>query len=139
VSDAVVLNLGLGNDEAAIEAASAFNRNYGRRKPAEAAQIAFAVGAHYGEKEDWQEARNKLSGGALALIDKQATLDVKVQAHALLARAHSEGGSAAKARTEYGKVVSAWKNPAAAAKEIESQAGDAATKQRQLGRALTAV
>src|SRR5690606_22712105 len=54
VSDAVVLNLGLGNDEEAIEAASAFNRNFGRRKPAEAAQIAFAIGAHYGEKEDWK-------------------------------------------------------------------------------------
>lgn len=139
VSDAVVLNLGLGNDEAAIEAASAFNRNYGRRKPAEAAQIAFAVGAHYGEKEDWKEVQSKLSGGALALIDKQATLDVKVQAHALLARAHQEAGSMNTAKTEYGKVVSAWKDPARAAKEIEAQAGDPATKQRQLGRALTAV
>jgi TolA-binding protein len=139
VSDSVVLNLGLGRDEAAIEAASAFNRNYGRRKPAEAAQIAFAIGAHYGEKEDWKEVKNKLSGGALALIDKQATLDVKVQAHALLARANEVTGSTGPARAEYAKVVGAWKEPARAAKEIESQSGDAATKQRQLGRALTAV
>ncbi len=139
VSDSVVLNLGLGRDEEAIEAASAFNRNYGRRKPAEAAQIAFAIGAHYGEKEDWKEVKNKLSGGALALIDKQATLDVKVQAHALLAHAHQLTGSDGPAKAEYGKVIGAWKDPVRAAKDIEAQAGDAATKQRQLGRALTAV
>ena len=36
-----------------------FNKNYGGAKPAQTAQIAFAIGAHYGEKEDWDKARRR--------------------------------------------------------------------------------
>jgi TolA-binding protein len=140
VSDAVVLNLGLGLADAAIEGAQAFNRYFGARKPAEAAQIAFAVASHYAEKGKWDEVKSKLAGGAMGLIDKQAALDVKVQAHALLARAFMETKSEGSAKGEYAKIVGAWKDPKAAADSITNQAGvDGATKQRQLGRALTAV
>src|SRR5690606_11259224 len=72
LSDAVVLNLGLGLDGKAIDAAKAFNTHFGRRKPKQAAQIAFAIGAHYAEKGDWKEVKSKLSGTALGLIDKEA-------------------------------------------------------------------
>ena len=75
----------------------------------------------------------------MGLIDKQATLDVKVQAHALLAKANLMLKADTNARSEYGKVVSAWSNPQKAAAEVQSGEGDAATKQRRLGRALTAV
>ena len=138
VSDAIVLNLGLGRDEQAIEAASAFNRNFGRRKPAEAAQIAFAVAAHYAEKGEWNEVQKRLSGQAMREIDGQATLDVKVQAHALLAKAYERGNNGRLARQEYNKVLSAWKDPAAAARAI-NEGADAARAQRNLGRALLAV
>jgi TolA-binding protein len=139
VSDSVVLSLGLGNEDRAIEAAQSFNRNFGRRKPAQAAQIAFAVASHYGEKRDWRQVKSKLSGTAMNLIDKQATLDVKVQAHALLAKANLGLKSDPGAKREYGKVVSAWSNPQKAAAEVQAGEGDPATKQRKLGRALTAV
>jgi tetratricopeptide (TPR) repeat protein len=139
VSDAVVLNLGLGREDQAIAGAASFNKYFGARKPKQAAQIAFAVASHYAEKKDWDEVRKKLSGGAMNLIDRQATLDVKVQAHALLGLALTRLKSNA-SDAEYRRVVAAWSDPAkaeAAIMGIEDE--DAAAKQRRLGRALTAV
>ena len=42
---AVVLRLGIGQDEQAIKDSNNFNRYYGAKKPAQTAQIAFAAGA----------------------------------------------------------------------------------------------
>ena len=50
--------------------------------PPAAAKIAFAIGAHYADREDWREAQKRLSSG-MKLIDKSATFDVQVQAHAV--------------------------------------------------------
>jgi tetratricopeptide (TPR) repeat protein len=139
LSDAVVLRLGLGQDDMAIDDANAFNRYYGARKPAQAAQIAFAVAAHYGEKKDWGNVEKRLAG-AMRLIDGKATVDVQAQAHALLGRAYAKSNKGAVAAKEYGKVVALWKDPKAAVSSIEGIAGeDANAKQRRLGRALEAV
>jgi hypothetical protein len=139
LSDAVVLRLGLGQEDEAIEDAANFNRYYGARKPAQAAQIAFAVAAHYGEKKDWASVIKRLGGG-MAVIDRQATLDIRVQAHALLARAYLNTKRGPNASTEYGKVAATWKEPEKAVNEIKSikDEGDDA-KTRRLGRALEAV
>ncbi len=138
ISDSVVLNLGLGRDEEAIAAAKSFNQNFGRRKPKQAAQIAFAVAAHYAEKEEWKEVADRL-GAAMKLIDDEATLDVKVQAHALLGLANQKL-ERDKAQNEYAKVVGYWKDPAKAAQAINSIEGeDEAAKIRRLGKALTAI
>ncbi|MEN9581114.1 MAG: hypothetical protein RJA70_4123 [Pseudomonadota bacterium] len=139
VSDSVVLNLGLGLEDEAIEAASSFNRNYGRSKPAQAGQIAFAIAAHYAEKREWLEVKKKLAGTAIGLIDRQPALDVQVQAHALLARANAEMKIDNVAGREYGRVVGLWKDPKKAADSVGVEGEDAAGKQRRLGRALTAV
>src|SRR5690606_456421 len=103
LADAVVLRLGLGMEDEAIKDADAFKRYYGARKPEETAQIAFAIADHYGDKKDWQNVTKSL-GGAMGLIDKRATLDVRLQAHALLARAYHETNRGATAKTEYRKV-----------------------------------
>ncbi|MEZ4226747.1 MAG: tetratricopeptide repeat protein [Polyangiaceae bacterium] len=137
LSDAVVLRLGLGQDDKAIDDANDFNRYFGARKPDQVAQISFAVAAHYGEKKEWENVRKRL-GASLRQIDSKATLDVRLQAHALLGRAYSNMNSR-QAGTEYGKVVALWKNPSAAVSEIEKGEGDAGAKQRRLGRALEAV
>ncbi|HKO89506.1 MAG TPA: hypothetical protein VJU61_00045, partial [Polyangiaceae bacterium] len=138
ISDAVVLNLGLGRDEEAIAAAKSFNQNFGRRKPKQAAQIAFAIAAHYAEKEDWKEVADRL-GAAMRLIDDEATLDVKVQAHALLGKADSKLNRT-QAQSEYAKVVATWKDPQKASNSILKIEGEEdAAKQRRLGKALTAV
>ncbi len=139
VSDAVVLRLGLGQDAEAIDGAANFNRYYGGKKPKEAAQIAFAVAAHYGEKKDWANVIKRLTGG-MNIIDRQATLDIRVQAHALLARAYLNTKRTPNAAGEYRKVVAAWKDPDKAANDIKSIEGESEdAKIRRLGRALEAV
>jgi hypothetical protein len=139
LSDAVVLRLGLGQEDAAIDDANAFNKYFGARKGSQTAQIAFAVAAHYGEKKDWEGVRKRLAG-ATRLIDTKATLDVRLQAHALLGRAYAQMNRGVNANTEYGTVVRLWADPKKGTAEIEGIEGeDANAKQRRLGRALEAV
>jgi tetratricopeptide (TPR) repeat protein len=140
LSDAVILRLGLGQENEAIEDAKLFTKNYGGNKPAQTAAIAFAVGAHYAEKEDWAMAKKSLEG-SMGVISKAAP-DVQVQAHATLARVHAKykgGGGPSKA--EYAKVRAIWANPADAEAKIRQAYPneDDAQKERRLGKALNAV
>ena len=50
--------------------ASCSRKNYGGAKPAQTAAIAFAIGAHYVEKEDWDKARRRARRRRWASIDK---------------------------------------------------------------------
>jgi tetratricopeptide (TPR) repeat protein len=136
ISDAVLLNLGLGRDEEAIAAAKSFNQNFGRRKPEQAAQIAFAIANHYSEKEQWKEAADRL-GDAMKMIDSQATLDIKIQAHALLAQANQRLNKGPQAQSEYAKVVATWKDPQRASESILKSGGDAGP--RNLAHAIDSV
>jgi tetratricopeptide (TPR) repeat protein len=137
LSDAVVLSLGLGNEAQAIDAANAFNTHFGPRKPKEAAQIAFAIAAHYAEKEDWPEVVKRLDA-AMKMIDRQASLDVKLEAHALLGRALEKLPKKSGDR-EFATVVSSWKEPDKASQAILAGDDSEAGRQRRLGKALTAV
>ena len=134
LQDAVVLRLGLGQEDQAIKDAELFTRHFGSSKPAQSAGIAFAIGAHYIEKEDWGEARKRLTS-AMRQIDKSATVDVQIQAHAMLGRVFVKLNSASNATTEYNKVRGLWRDPAAVVKKIQDGAGD----DRRVGKALTAV
>jgi tetratricopeptide (TPR) repeat protein len=135
LSDAVVLRLGLGQERQALDDAATFRKKYGARKPKQAAQIAFAIAAHYGSQSDWNDVRKSLYGAALRLIDRSAALDVRLQAHALLARAYHNLKRKAQADSEYRKVVGLWKDPAKSEKAIR----DAGGGNRELGRALESV
>jgi len=140
MNDAVVLRLGLGQADEAIEDSNKFNKNFGAKKPELTAQIAYAIADHYAGKEDWENVRKRLSGQGMSLIDKRATPDIQIQAHALLARAHMKLNQPMPAGREYAKVVGLWKDPAKAVASIQGIAGeDDASKQRRLGKALTAV
>lgn len=134
LQDATLLRLGLGQEEQAIKDAGLFNKNYGTQKPALAAQVAFAIGAHYVDREDWDEARRRLSL-ALRDIDRNATVDVQIQAHAMYARALLKAGGVTPATAEYGKVRGMWKDPAAMVKKMQDQGGD----DRKMAKMLTAV
>ncbi len=139
ISDAVVLRLGLGQADEAIDDAKNFDKYYGAKKPQLTAQIAFAIADHYAQKEDWENTRKQLAG-ALRLIDKNATADVQVMAHTLLARALTKLNQPTPAGREYAKVVSLWKDPQKAVSAIQAIPGeDDAGKQRRIGKALTAV
>ncbi|OQX69369.1 MAG: hypothetical protein B6A08_05670 [Sorangiineae bacterium NIC37A_2] len=134
LSDAVVLRLGLGQEQKALDAAKIFQSKFGARKPAQAAQIGFAIADHYANAGKWDEVRKSL-GGAMSMIDKNASLDVRLQAHALLGKAGVNLKTAPIADREYKIVVGLWSDPAKAAKAIE----DAGGGQRELGRALESV
>jgi len=76
----------------------------------------------------------------MKLIDSKATLDVQVQAHALLARSLVQTKREGPAGQEYGKIVKTWSDPKSAAAQIMNTPGeDANSTQRRLGRALEAV
>ncbi len=134
LSDAVLLRLGLGQDDKAIDDSNKFNRYFGTKKPDQVASISFAIASHYGEKNEWGNVIKRL-GGAMRQIDSKATLDVRLQAHTLMGRAMSNENRNASA--EYAKVTKLWSDPSKAVKEIESTGeGD---PQRRLGRSLEAV
>jgi tetratricopeptide (TPR) repeat protein len=139
LSDAVVLRLGLGQEEQGIDDSNNFNKYFGARKPAQTAQIAYAIAAHYGEKKDWNNVEKRL-GGSMKMIDNKATLDIVAQAHTLLARADIKLGKETLAVREYKAVVNLWSDSNAAVAKIQSIPGeDDGSKQRRLGRALEAV
>jgi len=139
LSDAVVLRLGLGQEDQGIDDSNNFNKYFGARKPAQTAQIAYAIAAHYGEKKDWNNVEKRL-GGSMKMIDSKATLDIVAQAHALLARADIKLGKETLAVREYKAVVGLWADPNAAVAKIQGIPGeDEGSKQRRLGRALEAV
>ncbi|MCK6589564.1 MAG: tetratricopeptide repeat protein, partial [Polyangiaceae bacterium] len=138
LQDAVVLRLGLGQEELAIRDAEAFDKMYGAQKPAQSAQIAYAVGAHYAEKEDWENARRRLMG-AMGHIDRSAAPDVQIQAHATLGRVFVKINNPSRAVPEYNKVRSAWKDPQAAIQKLDAMGGTEDEKLRRKARVLTAV
>ncbi len=135
LSDAVVLRLGLGQDAEAIKDADDFMKTYGASKPIETAKVAFAIGAHYVEREEWDQARKRLTGD-MGKIDKNAPVDVQVQAHALLGRVFVRIKSQANADKEYDRVRQIWKDPKAQTDKLLAD-GDGGV--RRLAKALTAV
>jgi hypothetical protein len=139
LSDAVVLRLGLGDEQKAIEDADLFRKYYGASKPKQAASIAFAIGAHYAEKEDWKKAQEALKG-SMSLIDK-AGLDIQVQAHAALARAYLKQKGDQGAKAEYQRVRDLWKDPAGSVKKLNEAYPDEdeGQKMKRLAKALNAV
>lgn len=138
LQDAVVLRLGLGQEDQAIKDADLFNKNYGASKAAQTAQIAFAIGSHYVEKGDWESARKRLQS-AIGQIDRNANFDVQVQAHALLGQVYIQIKNPSQAAVEYNKVRGAWKDPEAGRKKLDAIGGDESEKGRRLGKVLTAV
>jgi hypothetical protein len=136
LSDAVVLRLGVGQEKEAIEDADFFTRKFSAKYPAQAAQVAFAIGAHYAEREDWRQAIQRLEG-SMPLVDRAGTIDVKTQAHALLGRANLRIKKEPEAAGQYKRVKTLWADPKAQADKVLKDFPD--DGQRRLGRALTAV
>ncbi|MEJ7734483.1 MAG: hypothetical protein WKG00_35460 [Polyangiaceae bacterium] len=136
--DAVILRLGTGEVTAAIDDAALFARAFGSRQPAQAAHVAMAIGAHHLEREDWAEARRQLAT-AMPRIDRSATLDVQIQAHALLGRALARTGSTGPAAAEYERVRSMLREPVRVRERLDALGGEDGDKQRRLGKVLSAL
>jgi tetratricopeptide (TPR) repeat protein len=136
--DAVILRLGTGDVTAALDDAALFGRTFGAKQPAQAAHVAMAIGAHHVEREDWAEARRQLAT-AMPRIDRSATLEVQIQAHALLGRALARTGSTGPAATEYERVRSMLRDPARVRERLDALGGEDGDKQRRLGKVLSAL
>ncbi len=140
LSDAIVLRLGIGQEDLAVADVKQYQKDYGNSNAVETAQIAFAIGAHYADKEDWDSARRELTR-AMGTLD-HAPPDIQVQAHATLARAlmHLKGtGNGAKG--EYDRVRRIWGDGTAAQAKINDAYKSEGDEQRtrRLGKALDAV
>lgn len=138
LQDAIVLRLGLGQEKQAMADAELFSKTYGAQRPALAARVSFAIGAHLVEKADHAAARKRLAD-AISSIDRHATLDVQIQAHALLGRAYEGLGNRSQALAEHTKVKNAWSNPEAAMKKLEEAYPDEGERARHLRKTLAAV
>ncbi len=139
LSDAIVLRLGLGQEDQAVADVKDYQKNYGNTNATETAQIAFAIGAHYADKEDWEGARKALQG-AMGTLDR-APPDIQVQAHATLARSLMHIKAQAQAKPEYERVRKIWGDGTAARAKIDESYKSEGEDQRQhrLGKALDAV
>ncbi len=139
LSDAIVLRLGLGQEDQAVADVKEYQKDYGNSNAVETAQIAFAIGAHYADKEDWDSAKKALSG-AMGTLDK-APPDIQVQAHATLARALMHTKAEKSAAGEYEKVRKLWGDGSAAQAKINEAYKSEGEDQRahRLGKALDAV
>jgi len=138
LQDAIVLRLGTGQEDQALRDAEQFERTYHTGHPALTAQIAFAIGAHYAEHEDFAQARKHL-GAAMGAIDRSATLDVQIQAHALLGRVLWKTGGETGAAAEYARVRSLYRDPAAVLARLKALGGDEVQEGHRLAKVLTAV
>jgi TolA-binding protein len=138
LSDAIVLRLGLGQEDLAVADVKEYTSDYANSNATEAAQIAFAIGAHYADKEDWESTRKALAG-AMRTLDK-APPDIQVQAHATYARALMHLKSA-QAKPEYARVRSIWGDGTAAQAKIAEayKAESQDSRDHKLGKALDAV
>ena len=139
LSDAVVLRLGLGQEDVAVSDVKQYQKDYGNSNATETAQIAFAIGAHYADKDDWESARKALAG-AMSSLDK-APPDIQVEAHATYARALMHLKATGQARGEYDRVRKIWGDGSAAqAKIVEAYKTDTEdSRSHKLGKALDAV
>ena len=130
LQDALVLRLGLGEPTLALHDAELFQKTYRDKHPALAAQIAFAIGAHDAEHADYAQARRRL-GAAMAEIDRSATVDVQIQAHAVLGRVLWKTGGETGAAAEFARVRSLYRDPAAVAAKLKGPGGDESQESAQ--------
>lgn len=136
--DAIVLRLGTGAEREAIADADLYNKLYGSKRPAMTAKIAFAVGAHFIEGERWEEARKRLAG-SMALIDKAASLHVRMQAHTLHGRALYKLGKAPEAASEHRLTIQLAAALPREGQRVHTTADQGGFDERALALALTAL
>jgi hypothetical protein len=117
LSDAVILRLGLGEDDRATRDAEAFVKAYGSKKRLETAAILYALAAHDVDREAWDKARARLASNMKAI--DEGSPDITIAAHALYGRVLARGRANDAARIEYAKARDAWHDPAEAERAIK--------------------
>ncbi len=138
LQNAIVLRMTLRQLDKVDEDVSLFAKYHGANKAADLAKLALAITSFHEDDGEPAQAKKWLAGW-MSQIDRAGTLDIRVCAHAALARVSSSVGDAKAAEKEYEIVRALWKTPEAAVKEIMSRGEPDLDKTRRLGKALTAV
>jgi hypothetical protein len=106
LSNAVILRLGLGQEEEAIKDSDTFDKRFGAKRKEQARQIFLAIGEHYVEKEEWKKGADRLDKFIKAYPD--ARLDEKLHTRALSARAHRALKETAAAEKLFADIRGDW-------------------------------
>lgn len=136
--DAVLLRLALGHHDRAIARARWFREHYAADHAAKAAQLTFAVGAHYAERGDWPNAERWL-GPAMRQIETEAAVDIELLARAVLGRSQARLGRQVLADRSYKRLVDVWKFPAQTVERIMGLPGSERQNEQRLTKVLAAV
>ena len=140
LSDAIVLRLGLGQEDEAIADAKQFKKNYGTRTPTRRRRSR-SRSARTTPTRKTGTTRARRARGAMGIIDK-APPDIQVQAHATLARAlHAPQGERGQAQGEYAKVRKLWATARRRRRRstTPTRARTTSSALKRLGKALDAV
>ncbi len=104
LEEAARLRLRLGQREQAVADAALFQRLYARKQPDHAGRITLGIAARDEEEEDW-EAESATLTAAMPWLDRSAPLEVRIEAHARMARAQAHLGHAPTAAVEMSRVL----------------------------------
>jgi hypothetical protein len=121
LSNAVVLRLGLGDEEEAIKDSETFDKRFGAKRKEQARQIFLAIGEHYVEAGDWKKGLDRLEKFIKQYPD--ARLDEKLRTRALAGRASKALKQMGPADKYFGEIREGWgKDRAGQQKLIEDAA-----------------
>jgi hypothetical protein len=108
LSNAVILRLGLGQEEEAIKDSETFDKRFGMKRKEQARQIFLAIGEHYVEKEEWKKGADRLDK-FIKQFEKDARLDERLHARAMLGRAYRNTKQDGQADKAFGEIRGDWK------------------------------
>ena len=141
LQDATLLRLGLGEEDEAIARRDALQQELRRAKPEQTASIAFALGAHYADKEDWDCAKGALDG-IMGLVNKAAPTSRSKRTPRSPTRVHApQGGGrgAGKGGVCEGRDPSGKPTGRDARMNSAYPDEDGGAKEKRVAKALTAV
>jgi hypothetical protein len=121
LSNAVVLRLGLGQEDQAIKDSETFDKRFGAKRKEQARQIFLAIGEHYVENGEWKKGFDRLERFIKAYPD--ARLDEKLRTRALAGRAARNLKQNGVSDRYFGEIREGWsKNRDKQHDEIENAA-----------------
>jgi hypothetical protein len=106
LSNAVVLRLGLGQEDEAIKDSETFDKRFGAKRKEQARQIFLAIGEHYVEQGDWKKGLDRLEKFIKQYPD--ARLDEKLRTRALAGRASKQMKKGGDADKYFGEIKEGW-------------------------------
>lgn len=137
LDQALVLRIGLGEDDKAIEDARLYERNFRQRFPRETARAMFALGSVFENQNDWPKVADHYKNW-LRNYGRQGLPNQVIRANVTVARAYLRANAATQAAPFVRDAIAAWERGAPAA--IAALEGfDDRSKEKFLLEAKTAV